>query len=85
MQYERWKRALYLGLAVVCLVALAAAFAVAGEGGRAGVWALILFYWGTALLMVLVHHLAGRQDAVSRYLARHEPLAGPRPGSELPG
>jgi hypothetical protein len=48
-------------------------------------WLLVLFFWCAAVLAVLARAVLPRQDPVSRYVSRHEPLAGPRPGAELPG
>jgi hypothetical protein len=85
MRLWQWKLVFLVAAGIGCLVALAAMLARAGESGRIGAWALVVLYWGAAVLAALVHYIAQRQDPVDRYLARHRPLAGPRPGAELPG
>ncbi len=55
------------------------------ESGKVGAWVILPFFWGGAIVAVGVHHLAQLRDPLTRYLARHRPLAGPRPGAELPG
>jgi hypothetical protein len=69
-------------------LAMSAAFVLwftGTEGGKVGAWVMLPFFWGGAMVAAGVHQIAQLRDPVSRYLARHKPLAGPRPGAELPG
>ena len=74
-----WASAVAAGL-ILCAV-----WIVDTQSGKISAWAILPFFWGAALFAVLVHYLAQLRDPISRYLARHKPLAGPRPGAELPG
>jgi hypothetical protein len=58
---------------------------VDAESGKVSAWAMLPFFWGAALVAALAHYLSQLRDPVSRYMARRKPLAGPRPGAELPG
>jgi hypothetical protein len=74
-----------MSLALIGFAALCALIVSLAQGGPMAAWALVLFFWGAAVLASLAQAILQRQDPVSRYLSRHEPLAGPRPGAELPG
>lgn len=50
-----------------------------------GAWAEALLFRAIAVLAALAQALIQRQDPVIKYLSRRRPLAGPRPGAELPG
>jgi len=85
MRLLLWKQALLGFAGAFGAIGLAAFLLPAGQTGQIGAWALVLFFWGAALLAALAQYIGQRQDPVDRYLARHERLAGPRPGSGLPG
>jgi hypothetical protein len=55
------------------------------QTGKVGAWAIVPFFWGGAAVAAGAHLIAQWRDPLVRYLARHKPLAGPRPGAELPG
>ena len=69
-----------LAMSAACVLCFAGT-----EGGKVGAWVILPFFWGGAVVAVGVHQLAQLRDPLSRYLARHRPLAGPRAGAELPG
>jgi 4-amino-4-deoxy-L-arabinose transferase-like glycosyltransferase len=77
-------------MAVLWLIGAAAAltlstlWAIAASNGKVSAWALVAFVWSAALLAGLAHHLT-QPDQLDRYRSRRKPLAGPRPGAELPG
>lgn len=80
-----WRQLSIMSLALIGLVAFCALIVGLAEGGQMAALALVLFFWGGAVLASLAQAILQRQDSVRRYLSRHEPLAGPRPGAELPG
>jgi hypothetical protein len=59
--------------AVLWLMAAAAAFAIGAmwapdaQSGKLSPWALVAFFWGAALLSVLIHYLSQGPDALRRY------------------
>jgi len=68
--------------AALWLLAAAAAFAIgaswAGEAqsGKISPWALVAFFWGAALVSVLIHYLSrGAEDALKRYRPHHKSAA----------
>lgn len=72
------------GAAAAAALAVSVLAVAAAQDGKLGVWALVAFAWSAALLAGFGHHLT-QQDPISRYRQQHKPLAGPRPGAELPG
>jgi hypothetical protein len=76
--------ALWLGAVAAGLV-ICAVWLVDTQSGKISAWAILPFFWGAAAFAVLVHYLGQLRDPIGRYLSRHKPLAGPRPGAELPG
>lgn len=84
MQPRLWRLLLYGTGGVVGLAGLSAVPVLVAGGGESAGLAVTLFFWSAALLVSLA--LAIRRDnPVEHYLSRHEPLAGPRPGAQLPG
>ena len=71
-------------LAVVVVFAVCAYWIVDAQSGKISAWVILPFFWGAALMAVVAHYVAQWRDPISRYLASHKPLAGPRPGAELP-
>jgi hypothetical protein len=80
-----WRQLTRVGVALAGLAAFGALISGVAQGGPLAAWALVLFFWLAAVLAALAQATVQRQDPVSRYVSRHEPLAGPRPGAELPG
>jgi hypothetical protein len=78
-------RAVIWPLAALAAFAMCALWFADTHGGKVSAWAILPFFWGAALVALVVHHLGQLRDPISRYLARHKPLAGPRPGAEIPG
>lgn len=72
-------------LAFIAAFTVCAKWIVDAQTGMASAWIIVPFFWGAAILAVLVNYLAQWRSPVARYLARHRPLAGPREGVELPG
>jgi hypothetical protein len=72
------------GVAAAAAFAVSALGVIAAQDGKLSVWALVAFAWSAAMLAGLGHHLS-QHDAATRYRQHHKPLAGPRPGAELPG
>jgi hypothetical protein len=72
-------------LAVLLAFAMAVIWVVDVQSGKLSAWAILPFFWGAAIVAIVVHYLGQWRDPLTRYLARHKPLAGPRPGAELPG
>ena len=64
--------------------ALSTLWVIASPGGQLGAWALVPFAWTAATLAVVAHNL-NQYATRRRYFAQPRPLAGPRPGAELPG
>jgi hypothetical protein len=80
-----WRQLSLMSLLLAGFAALGSVIASLAQGGLMAAWALVLFFWGAAGLAALAQATIQRQDPMSRYLSRHRPLAGPRPGAELPG
>ena len=79
------------GLTAVLWLVVGAAMLAAGaawmdeaQSGKMSALVLVAFFWGAALVAVLVHYLSQGADALTRYRLYHKPLAGPRAGAELP-
>jgi hypothetical protein len=72
-------------LAAFVLFTLCAVWIIDAPSGMVSAWGILPFFWSAAVLAVLGHNVAQRWAPVSRYLARHRSLAGPRTGAELPG
>ena len=47
-------------------------------------WSAVAIVLGAPFLAAILRYTANARDPVQRYVARHKPLAGPRPGAELP-
>jgi hypothetical protein len=71
--------------AIVAIIAVSVASLPDIQNGKVSAWMILPFFWGGAAVAVGVRQLAQLRDPIGRYLARHKPLAGPRPGAELPG
>jgi hypothetical protein len=54
------------------------------QNGKMSAVAPVAIFWSAALVAVVVHHLSQSAGALTRYRLHHKPLAGPRPGAELP-
>jgi len=85
MTMHRGLAALLWLVAGAAVLVAGAAWAVDVESGKMSAWVLVPFFWGAALVAVLVHYLAQGADALTRHRLHHRPLAGPRAGAELPG
>ena len=72
-------------LATLAIFAACVSWFADTESGKVGAWVILPFFWGGAVVAAGVHLLAQLRDPLGRYLTRHKPLAGPRPGAELPG
>ena len=83
-RYLPWRQLSLANMVVIGCAGLASVLLLA-HADLGAAWALVLVFWGAALLAALVQTVAQRHHPIHRYLARHEPLAGPRPGAELPG
>jgi hypothetical protein len=85
MQLHKILAAMLWPLAVLVAFAIGTMWVVDTQSGKISAWAILPFFWGAAVLAIVVHYLAQWRDPLNRYLTRHKPLAGPRPGAELPG
>jgi hypothetical protein len=64
--------------------ALSTLWVIASPSGQMSAWALVPLVWTAALLALVAHNL--NQYAMRRrYFSQQRPMAGPRPGAELPG
>jgi hypothetical protein len=85
MLLHKFLAALLWPVAVCAIIAVMGLWLVDTQSGKISAWAIVPFFWGAALLAGVVHYVGQLRDPIGRYLARHKPLAGPRPGAELPG
>lgn len=72
-------------LAAAGLAAASAQWILSAHTVAGGRLALAPFALSAALLATLILARGQRRNSRTRYRARHKPLAGPRPGAELPG
>ena len=84
MQPHLWRAFLYGTSGVIGLAGLAAVPVLLAGGDASAAWAVTLLFWSAALLVSLALAIR-REDPVEDYLSRHERLAGPRRGAQLPG
>jgi hypothetical protein len=84
MTMHRGLTAVLLLVAGAAILAAGAAWSLDAQSGKMSPVILVAFFWAIALAAALAHYLSQGGDALTRYRLHHKPLAGPRPGAELP-
>jgi hypothetical protein len=85
MTMHRGLTAVLLLVAGAAILVAVAAWPLGVQSGKVSPAILVAFFWAVALVAMLAHFLSQGGDALTRYRLRHKPLAGPRPGADLPG
>jgi peptidoglycan/LPS O-acetylase OafA/YrhL len=63
---------------------LGSVWIIAGAGPAPGPWAVLPLAGSAALLACTAIAIGARRNDLRRYRVQHKPLAGPRPGAQLP-
>jgi hypothetical protein len=70
-------------LAAAATLAIGAIWAPGAQSGKLSPWTLVAFFWGAALLSVLIHYLSHGPDALRRYRLQHKATAAQRSGAKF--